>query len=139
MISKKLKIIFGLSVPVFIAHGIEEYMMRFYDMSPDFLFVFTPLFPMPERQALFLLLQIIVWLMLGISFLLVLGGAWPRRIIILLGLLYIYELHHFIDAFRAGGYAPGLITALIFPVFAFLFWKEFLKTHKAVIPPKSPA
>ena len=132
MISSRLKIIFGLSVPVFIAHGIEEYLMGFYDMSPDFLFVFSPLLVMPERQALFLLLQIMVWLLLGISFLLVLGGVWTRHVIILLGLLYVYELHHFIDAFRAGGYAPGLITALAFPVFAVLFWREFWK-------PKSPA
>ena len=138
MISKKLKIIFGFSIPLFIAHGMEEYIMGFYDMSPDFLFVFSPLFAMPEGPALFLLLQIMVWLLLSISFLLIFGGLWPRRVMTLLGLLYVYELHHFIDAFRASGYAPGLITALVFPVFAVLFWREFWKTRN-IETPKSPA
>lgn len=127
MISSKLKTIFGVSIPLFIAHGIEEYVVGFYDIDPYSLFVFRPFVEMSVNQATFLLFQVMVWLLLGISFLLISGAKWQSRLMFLPGLVYIFELHHIIKAIFAGGYYPGLITALGFPVIAFFFWRELWK------------
>jgi len=127
MISSKLKNIFGLSIPLFIAHGLEEYLTSFYNIDPHSLFVFHPFADMPIHQATFLLFQIMIWLLFGVAFLLLSGPKWQMRLMILLGLGYVYEMHHIIKALYVGGYYPGLITALGFPVIAFFFWRELRK------------
>ncbi len=40
MISQKLKTIFCISIPVFIAHGLEEYFNGFYNTDSSFRFFF---------------------------------------------------------------------------------------------------
>ena len=127
MISKKLKNIFLVSIPVFIAHGLEEYFNNFYNKDPIFKFLFKPFEIMSVPQATFLLLQIMLWLLLIISFLLIASEKWQLRLMIILGLIYIFELHHFLEALIHGGYYPGVITAIAFPIIGFAFWKELLK------------
>lgn len=128
MVTQKLKSIFGLSIPVFIAHGIEEFMTHFYDKDAWDQAIFGNLFGnLPTHGATFITFQIMLWLLLIISFLLLLGEKWQLRVLAIAGVIYIYELHHVIKAVSVGGYYPGLITALIFPVIAYFFWREWLK------------
>ena len=124
MISSKLKTIFGISVLLFVAHGLEEYLTGFYNIDSHFSFVFRPLFAMPIEQATFLLFQIMIWFLFSFCFLLVSGEKWQIRLMTLLGFGYLYELHHIIKAVYVGGYYPGLITALTFPILAFFYWRE---------------
>lgn len=132
MISSKLKIIFGLSIPFFIAHGLEEYSTDFYNIDSYSLFVFRPFAEMSVNQATFLLFQIMIWLLLGISFLFLSGPKWQLRLMMLPGLVYFFELHHIIKAISVGGYYPGVITALAFPIFVFFFWRELWKEFRHV-------
>ena len=94
MISKKLKAIFAISIPVFIAHGLEEYFTGFYNIDGISRFVFSPFETMTIPQATFLLFQIMIWFVLIGSFLLITNEKWQLRFMIVPGLIYIFELHH---------------------------------------------
>ena len=132
MISKRLKNIFAISIPVFMAHGLEEYFTGFFDIDNISRFVFSPLETMPVLQATFLLLQIMIWLLLIVSLLLITNVKWQLRLMIIPGLIYIFELHHLWKAVMSWGYYPGSVTAIAFPIIGFLFWKELLKHYKHV-------
>lgn len=121
----KLHWIFIASIPVFILHGTEEYMMGFFRIDPVFLWVFQPVLRMPADQASFLIFQIMLWLLLIVSALLLLGKRWQRCLLVIPGIIYILEMHHLIEAIMRQSYYPGSITAIAFPVLAFFFWKEY--------------
>ncbi|MBI1866523.1 MAG: HXXEE domain-containing protein [Candidatus Staskawiczbacteria bacterium] len=130
MIYKKLKTIFAISIPVFIAHGLEEYFTGFYNVDNISKFVFRLFETMTIAQATFLLFQIMIWLLLIISFLLITNEKWQLGLMIIPGLIYIFELHHIWKALVSWNYYPGMITAIAFPIVGFLFWKELLKNWK---------
>lgn len=131
MISQKLKTIFAFSIPLFIAHGIEEFLTHFYDTDAWDQAIFGNLFGnLSTHAATFMTFQIMLWLILVVSFLLILNEKWRLRVMIIPGLVYIYELHHLYKAIDVGGYYPGLVTALLFPVIGYMYWKELLKTRK---------
>ncbi|MDO8620534.1 MAG: HXXEE domain-containing protein [bacterium] len=130
MISTRLKNIFILSVPVFIAHGLEEYFAGFYAVDSHVDFMFRYFYTLPTPQAIFLLFQIMLWVTLIIAALLISGEKWQLRLLVIPGLVYIYELHHFLKALVVGGYYPGLVTAVAFPIIGVLFWKELIKEVK---------
>lgn len=130
MISQKLKTIFFISIPVFVAHGLEEYFNGFYNADPIFKFFFHYFDAMPIPQATFLLFQIMLWVALIIFAFLLLSEKWRLRLMIIPGLIYILELHHFLEALVSAGYYPGAITAIAFPIIGFLFWKELLKNFQ---------
>ena len=132
MISKRLKNIFVISIPIFIAHGLEEYFTEFFNVDKISRFVFSPLETMPVLQANFLLFQIMLWLVFVVFALLISSEKWRLRLMIIPGLIYIFELHHLWKALMSWGYYPGLITAFIFPIIGFLFWRELLKHYKRI-------
>lgn len=138
MITNKLKTIFGLSIPLFIAHGIEEYLTGFYalDRWEEWIFGLLPFTSI--HQAMFATFQAMFWLMLVLSLLMLLGTKWQLRLLMVLGFIYILELHHIIKALLAMSYYPGLITALPFPVIGYLYWRELLKAKQNIITPLSP-
>ncbi len=127
MISTRLKNIFAISIPVFIAHGLEEYFTGFYNVDSHFKFMFGYFNTLSTPQAVFLLFQIMLWFILVISVLLISGEKWQLWLMIIPGLIYIYELQHFWKVLTVGGYYPGAITAIAFPIVGFLFWKELIK------------
>jgi len=129
--TSKLRNIFGLSILLFIAHGIEEFLTHFYETDAWDQAIFGSLFGnLSTHGATFVTFQVMFWLLLTISFLLLMGEKWQFRILAIAGLIYIYELHHIIKAVSEWGYYPGLITALAFPFIAILFWKEWFKVYK---------
>lgn len=130
MITQRLKNIFLLSIPLFVAHGLEEILTSFYNIDSQVEFWFGRLNSLPTPQATFILFQIMIWLMLIIGYLLLLGPKWQLRIMFVPGIIFVYELHHLYKAFEAGGYYPGLITVIPLYVVGFLFWKELIKNYK---------
>ena len=130
MISQKLKILFYISIPVFIAHGLEEYFNGFYNVDWSFKFVFGSLETMSVPQASFLVFQIVLWFALILFAFLIASEKWRLRLMLLPGIIYIFELHHIWKALESWSYYPGVITAIAFPVIGFLFWKELLKNWK---------
>lgn len=130
MLTKRLKIIFGLSIPLFILHGIEEIRTGFYEANAVNEFIFRPLERMSEHEVMFITFQIMFWLLLVVAFLMTISERWRLRMMFVLGVVYIVELHHVWKAIVVGGYYPGLYTSLLFPVVGFFFWKELVKIYK---------
>lgn len=127
MISNKLKTIFVISIPVFIVHGLEEFFNGFYNVDWSFKFVFGFLNAMTVPQATFLVFQIMLWLAFVIFAFLIASEKWRLRLMILPGIIYIFEFHHIWKTLEGWSYYPGVITAIAFPFIAFFFWKELLK------------
>ncbi len=130
MISTKLKIIFGLSIPLFILHGIEEYRTGFYSNNEMYQFVFRPFLEMSWHQVMFATFQVMFWLLLVVSFLLVASEQWRFRMMMVWGAVYILELHHIWKAVVSWSYYPGLITAIPLVIVGFFFWQELCKGRR---------
>jgi len=133
MIPQKLKNLFLLSILLFIVHGLEEYFTGFYNTDSHVQFVFAYFAQMAPLQATFLMFQIMLWLLLIVSYLLIRGERWQLWLLLIPGIIFIYELHHFYKALTIGGYYPGLVTALLFPIVGYLYWREWLKLAKLTV------
>lgn len=127
MISQKLKTIFIISIPVFIAHGLEEFFNNFYNIDWSTKLVFGFLNEMSVPQATFLVFQIMLWLALIVFAFLIANEKWRLRLMLLPGIIYIFELQHIWKALESWSYYPGVITAIAFPFITFFFWRELLK------------
>lgn len=127
IISQKLQHIFLLSIPVFIAHGIEEYITGFYDIDNFSRFVFSYSETMSPLQASFLTFQIMVWFLLILGAISIARQKWQLYIMVIPGLVYIFELHHLLKALISLSYYPGVITGALFPFIGFFYWKQLVK------------
>ena len=130
MISKKLKTIFYISIPIFITHGLEEIFNGFYNIDWSTKLVIGFLNEMSVPQATFIVFQIMIWLAFIVFAFLIASEKWRLRLLILPGIIYVFELHHLWKALESWSYYPGAITAIAFPFIAFFFWKELLKNWK---------
>lgn len=130
MISNRLKNLFGLSVLLFIVHGVEEIIMGFANIDSHVAFLFGSLVALPMLQALFILFQILIWLLLAVTYLLLRGEKWQLWAMIVVGIVFLYELHHLYKAVEVGGYYPGLITVLPLYIVGFFFWKELISVAR---------
>jgi hypothetical protein len=132
MITNRLKTIFGLSIPLFIAHGVEEILTGFYTLDQWDEWIFGLLAFTSIHEAMFTTFQVMLWLLLITAFLLLLNERMRFYVLGLAGFIYLFELHHIVKAILAGGYYPGLITSLAFPVVAYFFWKEWISVYKNI-------
>ncbi len=126
MISKSLQNLVLIAVVVLIIHGIEEYVTGFYVVDKVFLFLIAPLVNMSVPQAAFLVFQVMLWILLVVSMLLLRGQAWIFRLLAVLGVILVLEAEHLLIALAIWSYYPGSFTALAFPVLSFLYWKQLL-------------
>ncbi len=129
--TSKLLNLFLLSIPLFIAHGSEEILTDFYKIDSHSQFMFGYLNSLPTPQAVFVLFQIMLGLMLIIAYLLISRPKWQMRLMFLPGIIFIYELYHLFKAVSVGGYYPGLITAIPLYIIGALFWKELIRIQTA--------
>ena len=127
MITQKLKKIFLLSIILWIIHGIEELATGFYNVDSQVKSMFGFAERLTSIHSAFLVFQIMFWLMLIVSYLLILDPKWHVRLMFIPGLVMVYESYHIYKAIMVGGYYPGLVTALFFPIVAFFLWKELIK------------
>lgn len=125
--SNKLKTIFYISIPVFIAHGLEEFFNNFYNIDWSTKLVFGFLNGMSVPQATFLVFQIMLWLALIVFAFLIASEKWRLRLMLLPGIIFLVELHHPWSVITSLGYYPGAITSIPLLILGFLFWKELLK------------
>ncbi|MCH8987069.1 HXXEE domain-containing protein [Patescibacteria group bacterium] len=65
-------------------------------------------------------------MLLIIFYISLLGAKWQLRFMTFIGVVLIFELWHIVGALRTMSYYPGMITAFLFPILGFFFWKELL-------------
>ena len=130
MLSKRIHHLFLISIVLFIAHGLEEYFTGFYEVDNIFKYIFQFFETMSIPQATFLLFQIMLWILLIISYLLIFKKDWILFLLTIPALVFIFEISHLVKAVIAGGYYPGSIVAIFFPILGFFYWKELIKLYK---------
>ncbi len=130
MITTRLKLIFALSIPLFVIHATEEYLTHFYSLDTFDANLFGYLLGgMTPHQASFFTFETMLILLLVVSAVLLISERSKIYMLGVAGFVYLFELHHVVKAVLAEGYYPGLITSLAFPVIAFFFWKEWIKVY----------
>ncbi len=114
--------LFYLSVPLFILHSVEEFITLYF--VPNHFAHEIPI-------QTFISIEIITWVVLS-SF------AWllSRRILsvpilVLPGILYLYQIEHIYHSIEIGGYYPGTITGVALFVLGLFLWKELLSRLKS--------
>lgn len=130
MISQKLKTIFLLSISLSIIHGIEEYITGFYATDNFSKLFFSYSENMSAIQSSFVTFQAMFWLILIIPAILIIRPKWQIYVMVIPGLIYIFEFHHLITALMIFGYYPGSLTAILFPFIGFFYWKQLIKDWK---------
>lgn len=130
MISKKLISLLFITIPLLMLHGWEEYISKLYVVDPQNKFVFGYLYSLSTPEAVFLMFQIMLGLGLLPLIIAFCGEKWRLRVLIILGFIYIFQLQHLAKAILVGGYYPGLMTAFLFPIIGFFYWKELLRIMK---------
>lgn len=120
---RRVKRAYCFLASAFLIHAAEECVTGLYLVSPFFdLFSTTS-----HRHAAFLAMQVFLFLFLGITFLFL-----NKRPVIILsasfvGIVFLVELEHYIEAIRAWRYVPGLVTALFLPGFMAWFILECIR------------
>lgn len=130
MITHKLKLLFTFSIPLFIAHGIEEILTGFYQVDAWDAFLFQPFAQLSLHGVMFVTFQFMLWLTLVIGLLMLQSERMRLYMLGVAGLVYLFELHHVVKAVIVGGYYPGLVTALLFPPLAYFFWREWVRNYQ---------
>lgn len=126
MATSRLKTLFALSIPLFIAHGIEEILTGFYAIDSHVAFVFGWLQPLLSLQTSFLILQLVFWTFLVIAYFALRADRFVLTLLFFVGVLYVYELHHLLKTFQVGAYYPGIVTAIPLYVVGVFFWRELI-------------
>lgn len=130
LVSSRLLRWLGLSIVVIIAHGIEEYLTGFQDVNPTVTIPARYFATVPN--GIFGVFQLMMWLLLIILFVVLKGQKrLVLRVLMIFGVVLVTEVHHMIAAVLRRGYYPGLVTALLFPLLAFGFWRELLREWRA--------
>lgn len=127
MSSEKLWKIPFWSIPLFVAHGIEEYLTFPYNRDPNF--VIWGSYLHVSAQNTFLVSQAIWWIALIIGVILIKKRVWILSQLAVLALagIYLFELEHPINAVRMSSYYSGLITSIPLIILGFFYWKSLLR------------
>lgn len=130
MLTTRLKLIVFLSVITMIIHGIEEIYQGFYETYALFARV-SAMFS-TKAEALFIGFQITWWAALVLFSVLLFNETWRFRVVLLFGLLLLYENQHIYHAITERKYYPGLITALLMLPLSIAFWREVYVSYRTV-------
>ena len=128
MVTKKLKFLFGLSLLLIAAHGIEEVSTGFL-YQDSFVSFFSELFA-TKIELFYWSFHIMWWLILIVAYLLLLGGGWALIPLSLFGIVFFFEIHHVLKAIQTTGYYPGVISAFFYPILGIFYWKEVIRCWK---------
>lgn len=127
--SNKLKKLFLLSLILIYAHGIEEIINGFQHLDSFMVYGANLFSTTPE--IFYWVSHLIWWISLPILFLLLSKKRLGLILLTLYGLVFFVELHHPIKGLLVKGYYPGMITALIYPVFGFFYWKQVIRDWRS--------
>ncbi len=123
------KTFFLIAIIIFILHGLEEYATQFYTIDKSYLITIGSI---STTGSTFLIYQFVLWALLGLAYILIVRGKWSKVLSVVVGLILLFESQHLYEVALTGKYYPGAYTAILFPIIAFFFWKELLKSYKKI-------
>lgn len=116
------KILIIFTSALIIAHSTEEYFTSFQTPDAVFIAMHNVLAPQLDNDLFFIIFQILSDIIF-IAMLVILTqkkkemwGAW------LMSALMLIELHHIFEAIMRQTYHPGLVTALLYPLYTLAWW-----------------
>ncbi len=112
--------IIKIALPFFLLHAGEEFLFRYDLIDPTFQWIGSLVHL--SSATVFLIEQLLVGALLIIA-------IWkPNKILsFIIGIAFLFELAHPINAFVAHSYAPGLLTSIPLIFLGFLFWRGLIK------------
>lgn len=125
---KKFQNILLIIIALFILHAIEEWYTEMFNV--DWFFMRSASFFHTTSETVFLIFELIWCTFLIILFWGILKGKWRFPIMILLGIILLFETQHLISAILAWGYYPGSITSLMLLAVTPIFWKEVIHFYR---------
>ena len=128
MISDKLKYIFLLSLLLIYGHGVEE-IINGFQYSDSFMVYGANLFT-TTPEIFYWASHLVWWISLPLLFLLFHKNRLGLLLMTLYGLVFFVELHHPIKGLLIGSYYPGMITAMLYPIFGIFYWKQIVEDWK---------
>lgn len=135
MVTQRLKTITFLSVTAMILHGVEEIVQNFFDHYTLFK-TLSRTFDSKE-EAFFVAFQITLWGILLLFYAVTLSEKWRFRVLMIFGLVLLYENQHIIEAILTRKYYPGLFTAVIILPLSLAFWREIYLHYRKVFKTQS--
>jgi len=122
---------FGWIVVIAALHITEQLVFGIGELAQvkRMLAVYYGWFQQPDYGTV-LLVAVVVTLVLSMMFGILVGGKWRTISLSFMGLLAMTEVHHLIDAISAGGYNPGIITAIPFIAFGVLLLRALVREHR---------
>ena len=124
MVSNKLKYTFLLSLLLIYAHGVEEIINGFQYSDSFMVYGANLLNTTPE--IFYWVSHLVWWTSLPLLFLLFRENRLGLLLMTLYGLVFFIELHHPIKGLLASRYYPGMITAMLYPIFGIFYWKQII-------------
>ena len=130
MISNKLKKLFYLSVALIYLHALEEVLTGF-PSSDSFMTLGGKVFG--TTPGIFYWILHTVWLLgIPLTFILARKSILLLGLMMLFGVVFIFEFHHLIKALLRADYYPGMITAFLYPMVGIFYWKQLLADWRRV-------
>lgn len=125
MLSERLKKLFIISLLLIYAHGIEEVITGF-QYNDSFMIFFADYFN-TTPELFYWISHLIWWISLPLLFILFKPHRLGLPLMILFSIVFVVEIHHVIKGLVSGSYYPGMVTALVYPVMGFFFWKQLIQ------------
>lgn len=128
MISKRLKYIIFIALVLIYTHGLEEIFTGFYlnDSTMKFLGDYFNI----TGESFYWISHAIWWIVLPLLAYVVVVKGKMLWLLVLFGLVFFIELHHFAKAIFARSYYPGMLTAILYPIIGIIYWRELFKNYK---------
>jgi len=70
------------------------------------------------------------WILVPVIFLVLRSKSVILPLLVLFGVVFVFEIHHLIKAVLAQSYYPGMVTAVFYPIVGIFFYKELVREWK---------
>ena len=121
----------GLCLLAYAPHLVEEHATRMHD-DPLIVFALRPLSHLTQREAAYMVFQVMMLLALGMTYLWSLGGRARDAVLFAVALALLGESHHVARALASLEYNSGLVTSLPMPFIGALVLRSLFVRRRAL-------
>ncbi|MCH7641529.1 HXXEE domain-containing protein [Patescibacteria group bacterium] len=120
----KLNKLFLISLVLIYLHGVEEIVTGFQHVD-SFMVYFASVFSI-STESFYWVSHIIWWVSLPFLYLIFSKTKYSFYLLALYGVVFFTEIHHLVKAILSISYYPGMITAMLYPLFGIFYWRQIL-------------
>ena len=128
MTSKRTNLLFLVALVLVYLHGLEESLTGFQHID-SFMELGGRVFS-TSSENFYWFSHFTWWLVVPIIFLVFRKKPIILPLLAVFGSVFFIEIHHLVKALLVQAYYPGMITALIYPIFGVYFYRELIRKWK---------